>query len=41
MKDNFEKKKLGFKDVNKFQIGELMYFNVQRRMPDIKYNKAK
>ena len=41
MKDTFNKKKVGCKDVDKFQIGELVWFNVQRWMPDMKYNKAK
>ena len=41
MKDTFDKKKVGRKDVNKFQIGELVWFGVQRRLPDMKYNKAK
>ena len=41
MKDTFEKKKVGCKDVKKFQIEELKWFNLQRRTPDMKYNKAK
>ena len=41
MKDTFDKKKVGRKDVDEFQIGELVWFNVQRRSPDMKYNKAK
>ena len=41
MKKTFGKKKAGCKDVNKFQIGELVWFNVQRWMPDMKHNKAK
>ena len=41
MKETFDKKKVGCKEVDKFQIGELVWFNVQRRMPDMKYNKAK
>ena len=41
MKDTFNKKKVGCKDVNKFQTGELVWFNVQRRSPDMKNNKAK
>ena len=41
MKETFDKKKVGRKDVDKFQTGELVWFNVQRRMPDMKYNKAK
>ena len=41
MKETFDKKKVGLKDVDKFQTGELVWFNVQRRMPDMKYNKAK
>ena len=40
-KETFDKKKAGCKEVYKFQTGELVWFNVQRRMPDIKYNKAK
>ena len=32
MKETFDKKKVGHKDVDKFQTGELMWFNVQRRM---------
>ena len=41
MNETFDKKKVGCKEVDKFQIGELVCFNVQRRMPDMKYNKAK
>ena len=41
MKETFDKKKVGHKDVDKFQTGELVWFNIQRRMPDMKYNKAK
>ena len=41
MNETFNKKKVGCKEVDKFQIGELVWFNVQRRMPDMKYNKAK
>ena len=41
MKDIFVKKKVGRKEVYKFQTGELVWFNVKRRMPDMKYNKAK
>ena len=41
MKETFDKKKVGCKEVDKFQIGELVWFNVQRWMPDMKYNKAK
>ena len=41
MKETFNKKKVGHKDVDKFQTGELVWFNVQRRSPDMKYNKAK
>ena len=41
MKETFNKKKVGRKEVDKFQIGELMWFNVQRGMPDMKLNKAK
>ena len=40
-KETFDKKKVGCKKVDKFQTGELMWFNVKRRMPDMKYNKAK
>ena len=36
----FDKKKVGRKEVDKFKTGELVWFNVQRLMPDIKYNKA-
>ena len=41
MKETFDKKKVGRKDVDEFQTGELLWFNLQRRMPDMKYNKAK
>ena len=41
MKETFNKKKVGRKDVDKFQTWELVWFNVQRQMPDMKYNKAK
>ena len=41
MKDTFDKKKVGCKDVDKFHIGELVWFNVQRQLPDMKYNKVK
>ena len=41
MKENFAKKKVGCKDVDKFQTGELKWFKIQRRLPDMKYNKAK
>ena len=41
MKDSFEMKKVGCKDVNMFQIGELMWSNAQRRTSDMKYNKVK
>ena len=41
LKETFDKKKVGRKDVDKFQTGELIWFKVQRRMPDMKYNKAK
>ena len=41
MKETFDNKKVGCKEVDEFQTGELVWFNVQRRMPDIKYNKAK
>lgn len=41
MKETFDKKKVGRKDVDKFQTGELVWFNKQRRMPDMEYNKAK
>ena len=41
MKETFDKKKVGRKDVDEFQTGELVWFNVRRRMPDMKYNKAK
>lgn len=41
MKETFDKKKVGRKDVDKFQTGELVWFNVQRWMPDMKYNKSK
>ena len=35
MKETFDKKKVGRKEVDESQIGELVWFNVQRRMPDI------
>ena len=35
MKDTFDKKKVGCKDANKFHIGELVWFNKKRRMPDM------
>ena len=41
MKETFDKKKVGRKEVDRFQIGELVWLEVQRRMPDMKYNKAK
>ena len=41
MKETFNNKKVGCKEVYKFQTGELVWFNAQRRMPDMKYNKAK
>ena len=41
MKETFKKKKVGHKEVDKFHIGELVRVNVQRQMPDMKYNKAK
>ena len=37
MKDTFNKKKVGCRDVNKFHTGELVWFNVQRWMPNIRY----
>ena len=41
MKKTFDLKKVGKKEVTKSQIGELVWLNVQRQIPDIKYNKAK
>ena len=45
MKKTFDSKKVVKKvvkkEVTKFQIGELLWLNVQRRIPDMKYNKAK
>ena len=41
MKDTFNKKKVGCKDVNKFQAGELVWFNIPRQIPERYYNKAK
>lgn len=41
MKETSDKKEVGCKDVDKFHIGELVWFIVQRRMPDMIYNKAK
>ena len=41
MKETFDKKIVGCKEVDEFQIGELVWFNVQIWMPDMKYNKAK
>ena len=41
MKGTFDKKKRGHKEVDKFQNGEFVWFNMQRQMPDMKYNKAK
>ena len=35
-KETFDKKKVGCKEVDEFQIGELVWLNVQIRMPDIK-----
>ena len=37
----FDLKKVGKKEVTKFQVGELVWLNVQRRIPDMKYNQAK
>ena len=41
MKDNFDKKKVGCKDIDKTKFAELVWFNVQRWPSDMKYNKAK
>ena len=41
MKKTFDKKKVGFKDAGKFQTGELLWFNIQRQLLDMKYNKVK
>ena len=41
MKKTFDLKKVGKKEVTKFQIGEFVWQNVQRWIPDMKYNKAK
>ena len=41
MKKTFDLKKVGKKEVTKFQVGELLWLYVQRRIPDMKYNKAK
>ena len=36
MKETFDKKKVGCKEVDKFEIGELVWFKVQRWTPDMK-----
>ena len=41
MKKTFNSKKVGKKEVTKFQIGELVWLNVQRLIPDMNYNKPK
>ena len=40
MKETFDRRK-AHKEIVEFQIGELVWFNIQRRIPDMKYNKAK
>ena len=40
-KDTFDKKKVDCKGVDKFQIGEIVWFNIQRQMQDMNYTKAK
>ena len=40
-KETFDTKKAGHLEVSKFMVGELVWFNVQRQIPDMKYNKAK
>ena len=40
MKETFDRRKV-HKEIDKFQIGELVWFNIQRQIPDMKYNKAK
>ena len=39
MKDTFEKKKVGHKDVSKFHSGELVWLYVQRWAPDMKLTR--
>ena len=41
MKNTFDKKKVGCKDVDKFQIGEHVWIKAQGQMPNMKYNKVK
>ena len=41
MKKTFDSKKVGKKEVTKFQVGELVWLNVQRQISDMKNNKVK
>ena len=40
MKETLDRCKV-HKEIVEFQIGELVWFNIQRQIPDLKYNKAK
>ena len=40
-KKTFDSKKVSKKEVAKLQVAEILWLNVQRRIPDMKYNKAK
>ena len=40
MKETFNRLKV-HKEIVDFQIGELVWFNIQRQIFDMKYNKAK
>ena len=40
MKETFDRRKV-HKEIVEFQIGELVWFNIRRQIPDMKYNKAK
>ena len=41
MKKTFDLRKVGKNEVTKFQVRELVCLDLQRRIPDMKYNKAK
>ena len=41
MKETFDKKKVGCKEVNKFHTGPTCVVYRTKRMPDMKINKAK
>ena len=41
MNKTFDLKKVGKKEVIKFQVRELIWLNVQRQIPGMKYNKVK